>query len=50
MSVGLKTPAAAPLLGGSARVIAANDGHRFRGKPDQGMQELLMEQLKKDPH
>lgn len=24
--------------------------YRFLGKPDQGMQELLMEQLKKDPN
>ena len=24
--------------------------YRFLGKPDQGMQGLLMEQLKKDPH
>ena len=24
--------------------------YRFLGKPDQGMQDLLMEQLKKDPH
>ncbi|MNL54038.1 Inhibitor of vertebrate lysozyme precursor [compost metagenome] len=24
--------------------------YRFLGKPDQGMQEMLMEQLKKDPN
>ncbi|BFT60478.1 hypothetical protein PMm318_A12370 [Pseudomonas moorei] len=50
MSVGLRTLAAAPLLGGLTSVMAAKDAHRFRGKPDQGMQDLVMEHLKKDPH
>lgn len=56
MSVQVKTLAAARLLGGaapsaSAVAIAAIDGQshdRFLGKPDQGLQELLMEKFKKD--